>query len=104
MKSGYYYQVLCDSNDMTNPILGQIIDKYEIEVPDKQIEDPFQIIYENSEVITKETKESDMKKQQIPDNEKRSEAFDKRSDKGCEVPSDQAMNSEGLVTFSVSSC
>ena len=82
-------------------ILVQIMKKCETKVPDKQIEDPFQIVYEDSEVIAKETKESDIKKQQIPDNEKRSEAFEKRSDEGREVPCDQAMDSEGLVTFAV---
>ena len=69
-------------------------------MPDKQSkEDPFQKVYKDSEVTTKETKESDTKKQQSnTDYEERSEAFQKRSHEGCEMSPGPVMDSAGLVT------
>ena len=83
----------------THSILVQVVSKYETKVPDKLSKDPFQKVYKDSEVTTKETKESDTKKQQIPDNEERSEAFQKRSDEGCEMSPGPVMDSAGLVTY-----
>ena len=81
----------------THSILVQVISKYETKVPDKLSKDPFQKVYKDSEVTTKETKQSDTKKQRIPDYEERSEAFQKRTDEGCEM-SGLVMDSAGLVT------
>ena len=67
-------------------------------MPDKLSKDPFQKVYKDSEVTTKETKQSDTKKQRIPDYEERSEAFQKRSDEGCEMSPGPVMDSAGLVT------
>ena len=65
-------------------------------MPDKQSKDAFKKVCKDSEVTTKE---SDTKKPQIPDNEERSEAFQKWSDEGCEMSPGPDMDSAGLVTY-----